>query len=171
MSEHDPDHLVPREFFSEYEGRPFHNCTRCGETLADFEDGYQVGKIVKRSETILEYALCHHCHTKMMEEVSEESRQSIDKFQSDNLHEKLGRNFCAVCCIAQDEIPNQEYSLVGIFESLALIESVMICGGCTETMNELLSEKTRGVWGDFINDNFPGIPAESLPDPSKFLVH
>ena len=47
-----PSEKIPEELHSEYEERPFRNCTRCGETLLDYEDGYNVAKIFKSSETI-----------------------------------------------------------------------------------------------------------------------
>jgi hypothetical protein len=168
--EEDSDHMIPAEFYSEYEERPFKACYRCGETLKDFEDGYQVGKVYRRGETIFEYALCHPCHVRMMDEVSSESRERLEAFQAEHLQLNLGRQFCAVCGISRADIPDQEYSLAGIFEGVALIHSLTICGSCTEHMNSLLSQKTRDVWRDFINENFPGVPADALPDPNKILV-
>ena len=168
--EDDSDHLIPSEFYSEYEERPFRSCTRCGESLKEFEDGYQVGKVYRRGETIFEYALCHPCHVNMMDEVSAESRERLEAFQTEHLQLNLGRQFCGVCGISRSDIPDQEYSLAGIFEGIALVHSLTICGSCTEHMNSLLSQKTRDVWRDFINDNFPGVPADAMPDPNKVLV-
>ena len=162
--------MIPEEFYSDYEERPFVTCTRCGERLQDFEDGYQVAKMYRRGEAIFEYAMCHPCHVNMMDEVSEESRDRLEAFQAEHLQLNLGRQFCAVCGVSKDDIPDQEYSLAGIFEGLALVHSLTICGGCTEHMNSLLSQATRDVWRDFINDNFPGVPADALPDPDKVLV-
>src|SRR5688572_17890380 len=53
---------IPAEFHSEYEGRPFQSCTRCGEMLSEIAEGYQIFKLFRRGEAIYEYALCHPCH-------------------------------------------------------------------------------------------------------------
>ena len=72
---------IPFELYSEYEDRPFHTCTRCGETLMDFDEGYHVAKIVKNGEAIFEYALCFSCHSGMISEFSSESQPACISFE------------------------------------------------------------------------------------------
>ena len=39
-----------------------------------------------------------------------------------------------------------------------------MCGDCAATVQERLSKKTREGWGDFIEQNVPGVPAGMVPD-------
>ena len=161
---------IPREFYSEYEERPFRSCTRCGETLADFVEGYQVAKIYRRGEVVFEYALCGPCHTGLVEEFSEESRQTLEAYYAENMTPGLGAETCGICEKTREELGEPEFALGGACHGSSLIEAFMICAGCMEKTNALVSKKTQGIWGDFINDNFPGVPADFLPDPAGIPV-
>ena len=81
---------IPFELYSEYEDRPFHTCTRCGETLMDYDEGYQIAKIFKNGEAIFEYALCFSCHSEMISEFSSESRQALEDFYRENMNPNVG---------------------------------------------------------------------------------
>jgi hypothetical protein len=35
-----------------------------------------------------------------------------------------------------------------------------MCDSCSERLQEKLSRKTRDTQGDFLNDHFPGVPAD-----------
>jgi hypothetical protein len=42
----------------------------------------------------------------------------------------------------------------------------MICGKCGDTVQGMISQKTRDTWRRFVDDNFPGPPpVDSLPEP------
>jgi hypothetical protein len=171
MDIHKPtDDDIPADLHSDYEERAFVSCTRCGETLADFEEGYQLSKVYRAGETILEYALCYPCIAKMAEEFSEESRKAMDRFYSDHLTTGLGLGSCAVCGLDRSLAPNHEFSLGGICRGHHLMEGIMLCGPCVERANEVISKKTRDVWRRFIDENFPGVPADALPSPTRVPV-
>jgi len=167
VSEGEP---MPEELYSEYEERPFKLCTRCGETLADFDEGYQVAKVFRSGEAVFEYALCLPCHTNMQDEFSTETKEAMEKFFIEKAKVHLGIRTCAICEIEREDLPQEEFSLTGICGGELMMQGVMLCSPCIELTNELVSKKTRDVWRDFINDNFPGVPADALPDPSRVPV-
>ncbi len=83
---------IPKILHSFYEDRPFVSCTRCGESLADFEDGYRISKNFNKDECVIEYALCLPCLDAMLDEASEESKIALAKFHAENLRDVSGFN-------------------------------------------------------------------------------
>lgn len=150
---------IPREFHSDYEGRPFQTCTRCGEMLAQIAEGYQIFKLFRQGEAIYEYVLCHPCHAGIVEQFSGESRERLEEFHRQRVSLHLGRWKCAVCGNARGEEGEREFSLTGACQGHRLIHELMLCGGCRHEMQGLLSRETRGVWDRFVDENLPGVPA------------
>ena len=157
---------IPQELYSFYENRPFRSCTRCGEGLYDFKHGYRVSKIYKGDEVIFEYALCTPCLHNIMEESSEESRKRLYDFQMSRLRKVTGFDECVLCDRLEEASMRSEYGLVGICLGEAIVEANKICGLCMEDMSELVSKKTRESWDRFVEENFPGVPADFEPFPS-----
>lgn len=160
------DSHIPREYHSEYEDRPFQACTRCGESLADVADGYQIVKYWHNGETTYEYAICHACHEGLLREISNESRERLEKFHAEHFNARRGRERCAVCGCLDDEIPQQEFSRTAFVVGENLQTEILVCGQCTQRMQELMSEHTRGVWERFLAENFPTAPSGELPEPT-----
>ena len=158
---------IPGELHSEYEERPFLTCTRCGETLKDFAEGYQIAKVFKADEVIFEYALCGPCHSGLVEDFSDESRRVLEDFYAENMTPGLGAEVCGICEHTREELVEPEFALGAAYQSDSLLEAFMICSACLERTNGLISKKTQGIWGDFIDDNFPGVPADALPEPTS----
>lgn len=152
-----PSSDIPRELHSEYEERPFQSCTRCGETLAEIPEGFQLFKLFRRGEAIYEYALCHPCHTGLVAGFSAESRQRLEEFHATRVSLNLGRVKCAVCGDARGA--DGEYSLTAACQGRELIHALMICCECRRDMQSLLSKQTREVWDRFVSDNLAGAPA------------
>lgn len=165
-----PDGAIPPVLHSLYEGRPFLTCTRCGETLADFEEGYRISKNFRRGEVVIEYALCLPCLTRMLEESSEESKRNLARFQAERLREVSGFDDCAFCERSRAEARNAEFGLAGICCGDRLLEGAMVCIDCIEAMHEVLSEETTRLWDRFREENFPGVPADFEPFPGESLV-
>lgn len=155
-----PTGPIPSELYSFYEDRPFRSCTRCGEGLFDFKNGYRVSKVYKGDEVIFEYALCVPCLQNMMEESSEESRQRLYDFQMSRIRQVAGFDECALCDRVEEYSQIMDYGLVGICLGEAIVEANKICGLCMEEMSELVSKKTRESWNRFVDENFPGVPAD-----------
>ena len=172
-----PDHdlqqppPIPPDLESEYEERPFQNCTRCGESLPDFPGGFQISKAYKRGECVMEYALCDHCRNKMMEEFSAESKRRLAQFQDEEVTVDRGLDSCAVCNARRDAQGMDDFVITGVCEGLSLLHSVMICGKCGDTVQGMISQKTRDTWRRFVDDNFPGPPpVDSLPEPDEAIT-
>jgi len=162
---------IPPELHSDYEERPFHHCTRCGETLEDFTGGFQISKAYKQGECVLEYALCDHCRAAMMEEFSSESKQRLSHFQEEAVHMDHGLTHCAVCGAGRYEVKMKEFVITGLCEGSSLHHGLLMCGECGDAVQELISTQTRDTWHRFVDDNFPGPPpSDALPVPEDVPV-
>jgi len=158
---------IPEILHSFYEERPFVICTRCGESLAEFEEGYRISKNFKQGEVIIEYALCFPCLESMMEEASDESKERLQQFQAERLRDVFGFEECSLCDCTADEARDQEFGLIGVCRSDELVDSAMICIECMEDMASIISDETRRGWDRFRNENFPGVPTDFEPMPSR----
>jgi hypothetical protein len=153
---------IPRDLFSDYEERAFRCCTRCGESLADFPGGFQISKAFKGGECVFEFALCDHCRTLMMEEFSTESKKRLGEFERESIQFDRGLAECAVCGAERDGLG--EFTLTGVCAGDSLRHSLMVCGGCADTAQGLLSDSTKDTWRRFVDENFPGPPpGDALP--------
>ncbi|MEZ5305131.1 MAG: hypothetical protein R3F11_31485 [Verrucomicrobiales bacterium] len=157
---------IPEELYSEYEERPFRTCTRCGETLDDFEEGYQLNKVWRRGECVFEFALCFHCQQAMAGEFSEESKQRLTEFQEKHIDFERPMSECAVCAADRDSFDSPEFTLIAACECGHMHAGFMVCAKCVEQMQELISKQTRGVFDKFVEENFPGVPADTIPLPT-----
>lgn len=158
---------IPRDLHSEYEERPFRHCTRCGETLADDQGGFQISKAFKRGECVMEYALCDHCRVSMMEEFSQESKKRLADYQHGHVNLHRGLHHCSVCGVDRlTEEGAADYVITGLCEGSRLLHSIMVCGQCGDGIQELISAQTRDTWRRFVDENFPGPPGEGL-EPEK----
>jgi len=170
--EENPFHGMPREpipevLYSFYEERPFLCCTRCGESLAEFTNGYKVAKHFKQGEVILEYALCMPCVEGMLAEASEHSRRVLNEFQQKRFRFISGFNECVFCEKTQETARDSEFSLTGICHVKDMVDSAMVCVDCMEEMSEIISDETRGKWNRFREENFPGVPGDFQPMPER----
>ncbi len=159
---------IPEVLYSFYEDRAFVSCTRCGESLSDFEDGYRISKNFKKGEVLIEYALCMPCLTAMLDEASDESKRQLAEFQEKHYREDVsGFDECALCPRTIDEARNEEFGLVGVCHGDDMVDSAMICIDCMEAMAETMSEETRRTWDKFREENFPGVPSDFEPFPAR----
>jgi hypothetical protein len=159
--------IIPKILHSFYEDRPFVSCTRCGESLLDFDEGYRISKNFSKDECIIEYALCLPCLDAMLDEASEESKVALAKFHSENLREVSGFNECALCDKKFDSVKDGDYSFAGVCQGDRMLDSAMVCFDCMEAMANIMSEETRRTWDKFREENFPGVPSDFEPFPSQ----
>jgi hypothetical protein len=158
---------IPKILHSFYEDRPFVSCTRCGESLMDFEEGYRISKNFNKDECLIEYALCLPCLDAMLDEASEESKVALAKFQAENLREVSGLNECALCEKKFDTVKGGDYSFAGVCQGDRMIDSAMVCFDCMEAMANVMSEETKRTWDKFREENFPGVPSDFEPFPNQ----
>ena len=163
-----PREDIPEVLHSFYEDRPFVCCTRCGESLKDFKEGYKISKNFKKGEVIVEYALCMPCMEGMMNEASEESKKEIQEFHEKRYREEAsGFEECSLCEKTRDQARDEEFGLTGICQGEDMLDSAMVCIDCMEDMAEVISDETRGKWNRFREENFPGVPGDFEPMPNK----
>lgn len=183
MSDHEPDLpedsgsnaspdpssrvVIPDVLHSFYEERPFVSCTRCGESLKDFAEGFRISKSFKGDEVILESAMCMPCMAAMMDETSDESKQRLEEFHEKHYRDVSGFDECALCENTLDQVKDDEFNLVGVCQGNDMLDSALICFDCQEAMNEIISEETRRTWERFRQENFPGVPSDFEPMPTR----
>ncbi|HYF34027.1 MAG TPA: hypothetical protein VD994_01960 [Prosthecobacter sp.] len=160
QDEDPPPPPIPQELYSEYEERPFGHCTRCGESLNDDEGGFQISKAYKRGECVMEYALCDHCRTAMLEEFSQESKKRLSQFQDDHVQLDRGLDCCSVCGVSRTSGEINDFVITGLCEGSNLMHGIMVCGKCGDGIQDVISAKTRDTWRRFVDENFPGPPGE-----------
>lgn len=156
---------IPESYYSEYEGRPFQCCTRCGESLAEMTRGYQIVKYWHNHEVTYEYALCDTCHAGLLEQFSQESKDKLQGWHHERMELSHGMVRCATCRKPAAEISEGEYSVTGLISGQVLGHEILVCGQCSAEMQGLMSEHTRGTWDRFVSENFPTAPADFAPDP------
>ncbi len=171
---------IPRAFFSDATDAPFVKCTMCERSLLDGKVPYIIEKAMKRhpefnyTDTIFEYAICMHCHQRMMQAFSKESKENIaayfqkhlemlafgrgDNNGSDNWNTYMGQ--CMVKGTSVDEL--REYQFAGHFIGNELILNeppMLLSGAAVDEVQDLISDQTRGEIDDF-TDKFLGLPPE-----------
>lgn len=159
---------IPKLLFSFYEDRPFTICTRCGESLVHFEQGFLISKMFKAGECLMEYAICQPCHERMILEYSNESKRALQQHHEHHFHELNSLELCAFC--KKVSTAEGEFSVGGLCQGEALQQAIHICHGCAENIQGLISESTRDVWRRFREENMPGPPADVLPTPEPLLI-
>ncbi len=162
---------IPELLHSVYEERPFRTCTRCGESLSEFESGYRISKEFRKGEVVLEYAICHPCLERMLEESSVESKQNLARFHEVHFKGPLGFDQCAFCEKIKSAVRDDEYAIAGMCLGTRLMEQAMVCVECAEAMHAVLSEHTTRIWRRFREENFPGVPVDFEPFPGESLTH
>lgn len=160
MSDPDqPENPIPREFHSEYEDRPFQNCSRCGESLSAFAN-YQINKAFRQGECVFEYCFCEACRDALLEEFSEESKENLMRHQNEHMRpDATGTASCAFCGAERSSLPQQDFIITMLGAGLRMVDSLLICEACQIQMHDLLSKKTRDVRRRFFED-LPGVPPD-----------
>ncbi|MAS92497.1 MAG: hypothetical protein CMO55_04805 [Verrucomicrobiales bacterium] len=158
---------IPSILHSFYEERPFQSCTRCGESLIHFAEGFRISKNFKKGEVLMEYALCLPCLDAMLDEASEESKQRLAEFHEERYRDVSGFEECALCDRTRDQVRGEEFSLAGVCQGDRMHDSALVCIDCMEAMAETMSEETRRTWDKFREENFPGVPSDFEPFPSN----
>jgi hypothetical protein len=174
------------DFHSAETGQPFQDCISCGLKLEDPDLPYLVSKSFRRGECIFEYAICDDCRSSMAQEFSKVSRAKLAEFFEHRVKVKKRSAFlafgltpapwierCAACQTPRAAV--ESYSIGGVLlgsEMLFDPYPLCLCGKCEEEIQDSLSQKTRGMWDDFVDTHFDGPPAdvEDLPRVGRPMV-
>jgi len=181
----DDDSLkMPEGLFDSVEtGEAFRECIHCHCDLAESGRFYLVSKEMVRGECVLEYAICDECREEFSTELSEESRERIQSMLEDDV-DWQGRfertagageigpwiDSCIFCGAPRDE--EKGYGLSGVFLGGRLFPGplpAIVCGECSERLQQQLSKKTRDFWDRFSEEHFPGPPADLLDLPAPHV--
>jgi len=174
--EFDPENLpqnlkpqpIPELLHSVFEKGPFKTCCVCSKVLTDGRL-YEIQKVFKGSEAIFEMAICHGCGEDVAQEFSNESKENMKTFLVDNFRPAPEPAQCHFCGFPRNLVPN--FTIVGMCQKFSLlVPSIIMCEKCSEKLQGKLSRKTRDAQGDFIKDNFPGVPEGLDVTPSPSLV-
>ncbi|MBN1421297.1 MAG: hypothetical protein JXP34_21160 [Planctomycetes bacterium] len=157
---------IPEILHSTYLKGPFRTCTVCDESL---DDGrlYEVERVFRGREPVFEMAICLACAARISREFSRESTEAIRGFLEEHLEPRQG-DACGTC--GCETAAGRGRTVSGILRRGSLVVPMLvICETCEEALQGLLSEKTRGVQGDFIDTHFPGVPAGLDRSPTLIL--
>ena len=156
---------IPNIFHSAYLEGPFTRCTGCDKDLQSASCLYEIQKVYKGKEPIFEYALCTECGENLVNEYSQESLAALQQYFIKNYWPSKQEDQCHLCHETIAEETGQERAIMALCKGDQLMIHFILCQSCMEAMEELISEKTRKTMGDFIENKFPGIPAEFTPFP------
>jgi hypothetical protein len=155
---------IPDILHSAYLEGPFTRCSACGTELPDGRFPYQIQKTWRGREVVFEMALCVRCAEGCMSQFSRESLERMQRFFQERFRGPVeGIDACHFCGTPIGE--DSEYEIgASCLGAQLLGPPVVACAECNARAQENLSRKTRDAWGDFIRDNFPGVPEELSPE-------
>lgn len=179
---------VPGEFHSFETGEPFSHCIDCGKPLLEDGTRYIIQKAIRGTEVIMEFAYCLECHDRLAEAYSKETWNRIWDFFLDrvNIGERREKLLdegwttldpwlasCVTCGAAKSD--TREYLIVGECDGRDLLFynlPYMICENCQMKINDCLSQKSRGIWDEWVERNFDLPPSvrQDIRDGKIVLV-
>jgi hypothetical protein len=176
---------IPLLFHSLEHDEPFKKCLTCNRDFGELDEPFNITKVFKGPECVFEYAICLSCKSDTFQSFSEESRKRLRSFSEDNprLEERRERlansqNYgewtaeCLQCGIPLSKVTDYSIACMGFGNHMVFDPfPMMVCSGCEQTAQKLLSKTTRDQWDKFIFDNFECPPADALkPDGLPMLV-
>ena len=153
---------VPRELHSCFSNEPFKNCIECGGEIVESGSTYVIQKARRNGETVLELAICIDCAQSMQDTMSVESRKTMETFLAGLMPKAENHpEGCCLSCSRSVDASEDEYEIAGLaLGPMLLSPPILFCVDCHEELEKNLSEETRKGGEDFIEKNFPGIPAD-----------
>lgn len=167
-------HTIPKSLHSCETELPFDGCYDCSMPLDESESGYVIQKVISKDETIMEIAICQHCHEKLQSSYSKESREKIWDFFLDNseIDQRAQKykpipvglidpwiNHCVTCGTARASA--SEYAIAAHCYKGNLVYGetpMMICLKCMDAIVGLLSDESRKTYDDWVDRCLPMAP-------------
>lgn len=173
-------------FHSIESGKPFSRCSRCQNDLIHSGNPYFIHKDWSTHDINTEFAVCHECIAGLEDEVSEESRRSLQGFLrngrglfihqtriSGDKGEEMDINryvdHCIICAEGIER-PGQPYSMSCMCSGNEMILGVYplaVCSPCESKAAELLSKQTRDAWEGFYDPIVNAPPSDVVDLPGK----
>jgi len=177
---------IPPRFYSDATGKPFETCLVCGRGLLEPGIQYVIEKAIRNydnfgtKDTIFEYAMCFSCMDAYRANLSEESNRRIDAYLAQNVDlvkrrhafmeaENLDVADWTSNCVVTGQPAGrcQEYQIYCQCDGgnmLFTYMPFMISGEVMDDVVLLLSEKTLGEIGGFMDEYFD-LPPELKINP------
>jgi hypothetical protein len=161
---------------SEETGLPFSHCVSCRVPLLEIDAPWLVNKDYFRGECVLEYAICQPCRDEMSRRIPEESKAAVRRFleteidwaarlaefmNEPDLRERFSE--CIACRTPRGL--TEGFAISALFDSGGNLVTgplpLLICRSCIARLTSLLSEQSRAVWKQFLEEHFSGPPDDS----------
>ncbi len=156
--------IIPSELHSAYERGPFRKCSVCSVDLSS-AGLYELQKVYRGKEVVFEMAVCQKCAEATAREFSEESMDALKGFLLSNFKPARETVHCHFCGFPR--ALTSGYTIVGACKaSCLLVPPIVLCDRCSEKLQAGLSRKTREAQQDFVENNFPGVPADMDLNPT-----
>jgi hypothetical protein len=173
---------IPKIFHSVEKDMPFQTCLFCGENLLYSNRYYVIEKVFRRSDVIIEMAMCLNCRAEQSEDgISQQSALAIKGFLNDRINVRQRLEMMATVsdsdsidpwlerCLLTDDLGQmqREYQLIALCKGTWLQRDfypALISGEAVNQIAELLSQGTKDWMDDFIGSNF-GLPSEFCRPP------
>ncbi len=157
-----PRPQLPQELYSAYSGKEFETCVDCGGSLLDPPRMYQIVKGFNGSECVFEAAICFNCGNSLKTEMSAESLRNLMLYLRE-LTQSHGpsphRGSWLHCSFCHQERAGSSQIGAVVFGTRQISPPLAICEECAAPAEERMSKQTRDSWHDFVDSNFPGVPA------------
>lgn len=184
---------IPSLFHSFHAEGPFTKCIECERPLLEDNCEYIIEKCIRNypeydtRDVIFDYAICMSCATKMHQEISRESLQSMRQYfdahfdmekrmaQLQNAQGDINllTSHCMIKGTSAKEATEYQIYAHCVGDKISLqYPPYMVCGDVLEELSELISEKTRDFLNGFQNRHFSPDPGllEPLPGPRILLI-
>ena len=161
---------------SEETGDPFSHCVSCRFPLLEIDVPWLVTKDYVRDECVLEYAVCERCRDHLSARLSEESKAAVRRFLEREIDwearlaefmaspDPVERFSECIACRTPRALM-EGFGISALFDSAGNLVTgplpLLICRSCIARMTDLLSERSRGVWKQFLDEHFTGPPDDS----------
>lgn len=174
---------IPKIFHSVEKDLPFQKCLFCERDLFYSNQYYVIEKVYRRSDVIIEMAMCLECRNGQSDEgVSQASADAIQLYLQERIDVRGRLELMATVndsdsidpwlerCLLTDELcqMHNEYQLVGLCKGPWLQRDfypTVISGKAIEQLADVLSPQTKDWMNDFVGSNF-GLPSEFCEPPS-----
>jgi hypothetical protein len=156
-----PSGPVPPDLRSAYHEGPFPSCSDCGRPFGDDDaEPHLIERVFRGGESIFEYALCLPCALLLMSQYSEESKRNLESYFAERLAPDAPEGSCDRCGLSGDSL-EEERTVAGAAMSGSLLgRTLVICGGCADGAEAVLSKKTKEAFDAFVRRVCPTLPAD-----------
>ncbi len=183
---------IPPKLFDSDTSSPIRECKICGKELLASNSDYLIQKTFRRfpdhdlDEVIFEFAICNECNQRIHNEISEESKKTIERYFEEQMNsfesmagpasfndeETSFDDIISRCAITGKSIHEvKEYTIIAQGRGPRLVLGMLplaVSFEAQEGLNELLSKKTRDFFDDFTKEHFSGPPGiEELIGPRR----